>query len=579
MNSFLTVEDVNTAFANHKNYSWFEIDTAKISDTEDFQEVQYDFVTVSRVTSSEDILYSFQIDSDLWTKGYYVLDKNGNYINQNVYFYSSNTILFDATDTSLTSIRLFLYCGNEKYNSLTRFYIVGLTENMSLTLEEMHQPQEYRQYNLSSKEEITTLLYEITEGLNKITPSFLWINLLKSDFQFNCTQQLTIGKVNTVKLGSNLKYKPNGAMIGEYVPHISVVYNGETIPVTWKSSENDYCFNLDLSDKRNIGNIRFKVIVEGNKVVNSTETEVILTSTYQEVSSFAELKQICKKESTQIISVTDIDFAGSIQVTHPIKIIGDNTTFNMNNTSFILNERVEFIVENVWFYNGNPAIIQASNSKVTLDNCDFINCTSSAYNGMGSCILCDIDIENLSATNDFETNLIECNFTNNQSCILHSGQLTVDKCRYHNTNIDYANIHNVAFLHQTDGNAVITNSIFDIDYDTDDFCSDEINIGFAQCLVKCGETASINGANYIDLGADNTLPLFTQTIDNQAHLFAKYYYPQAETCVYSSPVQNYENKACCHTVSGVDWIFKNNVQITRVDWNSQNTKRTINWEE
>ena len=63
-------------------------------------------------------------------------------------------------------------------------------------------------------------------------------------------------------------------MVGDYETKLSVLYNGETIPVVWNESVNDYTFDLDLSDKINEGKVRFKVIVETNEVLNYSENDV-----------------------------------------------------------------------------------------------------------------------------------------------------------------------------------------------------------------------------------------------------------------------------------------------------------------
>ena len=566
--SILTVEEVNTTLFREQKCFWYEIDTSKISTTENFTDVPYDFVKVTRETQNSNYAYLFKIDNDYWTNGYYVLKSNGEYYTGDAQIIDGKLVFVLPED----SIRLFLYIGNYKY-TVSQYtpsnhikYLIP-NNNYSLTLKQLGQYQTVTVVNLATGG-TETHHKKLTVGVYPplaMHCECINVNLVKSDFQFNCTQQLTVGKVNRVALGTNSDYKPNGSMIGTNTPTITIEYDGETIPAEWDYTRNDYCFDIDLTNKRSIGKIRFKVNIESNKVINASETTVVLQCNYQNVSNFDELVSACARKGNEIINVTaDINFSNDIQVVHPIKIIGDNVTFNMNSHSIILNEGIQFDAENISFNVGDIAILQKNNSKVTLTNCNFTNCTSSNYNDLGSCILCDTDMENLDNPNDFETILNNCTFTNNTSCILHNGQLTIDKSQFTNNDTDYANINNVAFLYQTDGDAVITNSNFDIDYDTDDFCSNQQNIGFAQCILKCGETATINGASYVELGDNNTLPFFTQTFNNQAHLFAKYYYPQIESCVYSQAIDNYENKSCCHCVSGVDWAFKNNVQITRV---------------
>jgi hypothetical protein len=262
-----------------------------------------------------------------------------------------------------------------------------------------------------------------------------------------------------------------------------------------------------------------------------------------------------------------------------LKIIGNNQVLDFDSTGGFIVYDCSFSIENLKILNGNTSIRQRDNSKVNLVNVTFENCISQNYNNLGSCIFCENDVENLEIENDFETILDNCNFKNNTNCIFHGGQLTVNNCRLHNTDLEYADKDNVAFLYQTDGNAIIKGSLFDLDYTENTLCSNQSNIGLAQALVLCGETAIINNADYEMLRNDDSLPFYDVPYSNQTHLFAKYYYPQLETCVYSSPILNREDKNCCHAVTDLDWVFKNNTQITRADSDAENEIRKIVWED
>ncbi|MBR0471077.1 MAG: hypothetical protein IJI98_00080, partial [Methanosphaera sp.] len=246
---------------------------------------------------------------------------------------------------------------------------------------------------------------------------------------------------------------------------------------------------------------------------------------------------------------------------------------------YIIIEGVKFIFDNIYFVNGYTAITQKKVKEFILENCSFTNCQSTNYNNLGSCIYCDVDIESLNNPNDFITVIDNCTFIDNQNCILSGGRLTVTNSRLHNTDVDYIDKHNVAFLYQTDGNATLKYNIFDLDYDTDELCSNEQNIGFAQALIQIGTTARVNGATSTQLLEDNKLPFSDNVYQNASHIFAKYYYPQIESCVYTSPILDKEDKAVCYVVTGENWIWKQNVQVTRASWDSQNEIRKITWED
>ena len=94
-------------------------------------------------------------------------------------------------------------------------------------------------------------------------------------------------------------------------------------------------------------------------------------------------------------------------------------------------------------------------------------------------------------------------------------------------------------------------------------------------MKRIGETAQINSDSHKNY-TDN---ISTFTNNNQCHLFVKYYYPKIESCVYSSPVIGKENKALCYSASGVNWVFKENIRVTRASSNNENTNQPFNWED
>ena len=86
MSGFLTVEDINGVnFRDGLNSYFHEIDTALISDTTDFTDVNYDFVKVSRVSRQNGYTYTFKVYNADWTGGYYFRDADGRYIYNNLW--------------------------------------------------------------------------------------------------------------------------------------------------------------------------------------------------------------------------------------------------------------------------------------------------------------------------------------------------------------------------------------------------------------------------------------------------------------------------------------------------------------
>ena len=569
MNNFLTVEDANTLIYDNQEYWMHEIDIGKITTgNEDFTDVHYDFCRITREfddsRSEMKYLFTIKVDHSAWTGGVHI-NKSPNGL--------SSITGGCKIECAHYNIKLKLYMGPSWFGVSPLLFSL-LSNSFSLNLKQLKSTK-HIEYTYADGSSYFDQYVILNKGYNLIKHAglrvgYVYVNLLKTDFLFNCTDSLVVGRVNKVCLGADTDYKPNGDFVGEYTPIIRVEYNNKELPVYFDESVNDYVFNLDLSDKKAPQKVRFKVNVETNDVLNNSVTPVVLDADYEVISTYEDLLSACGNGGASSIRLgADITLTSSIIVTHSIKILGDNNTLNLNSEGFVIKEDITFKAENTIFDNGNIAIKQSKNSSVELTGCTFNNCT-----GFGSCITCDIDYDSLSVEDDFKTTLTNCLFTNNNLCIVHSGELTVTGCKYHNTDADYIDKDDVAFLYQFDGEANIKNSIFDIDYDTDSLCSNEENIGFAQALLQCGVTAKINGANAIDLKQNDNLP-FTS---NASHIFAKYYYPQLETCIYTSPILGKEDQAVCYCVSNENWIYKQNVQVTIADSQNENRHRTIIWE-
>lgn len=583
--SFLTVEDVNSVQYGNQGFYWVEIDTSKISTESDFTDVKYDFCEVSRETNTSTTPitynYTFKIAHSQWTKGFYVLRINGNAANPMTFTVSGDTLSFASTQSA---IRLFLYMGPIAYDNGIQFdYRLSngpLGRSVwNFTYRELNTPHRVDFMDITGSN-VMYKNYNLVKGYNSLTdqltpPSpigYVLVNLIKSNFGFNCNQTLKLGKINRVALGTLTDYQPNGAMMGAYTPTITVEYKGETIPVEYDTD--DYYFNLDLTDITEPKRIKFKVKVEANEVLNESETSITLQADYDEITTFNNFKSSCETTGNDIIKLSnDITSTSTITINHDILIIGDDNTLDLDSNNIIISDNATVKIQDLNITNGDIAILQKEGSTLELTNCTFTNCTSTDNNGLGSCISCDIDYESIANPNDFTTIIDNCLFTNNHNCILHGGQLQINNSRYHNTDLTYHDKGNSAFLYQTDGTATITGSVFDIDYTATTLCTNEENIGYGQALLMFGETAIINNQTVNDVKANDKLQFFTD-YNNRSHIYAKYYYPQIEACVYSSPATGKEDQCIAWAISGVNYIFRTNLQITR---NNPNETRKITW--
>ena len=579
MMSFLTVEDVNGTLLKYGDIGvLYELNTSNITDTDvDYTDVQYDFVKVSRIKSGSTYTFTFEVVNSAWNGKYAFFHTNRVYIYAGSYQNSKITI-----DGNFKDVILMLYC-----NHINTTFSAGqiqtipstFNQNVKKTLEYYPHTEYIEKYVLTTG---YTTYGQITRkpgvfdfyGSGSDMHSYYVGRLLKTDFTFNCNQNLTIGKVNTIQLGTGTKYKPGGALVGNYTTNISVSYNEEVIDVSWDSGVNDYVFNLDLTNIAEPGKVKFKVIVEGNEVLNHTEIEIGLDADYETITTFNNLKSALEGDVVIIKLGANLTASSSVTISHDVLILGNSKSINLNGYNITVNGGIHANIQDLSLTGGDTSILQKETSTLEMTNCTFTNATSTSYNGLGSCICCDLDYESLENPNDFTTILTDCTFTNNHNCILHGGELTVTNCRYHNTDLTYVDTGNPAFLYQSDGTAIITSSIFDIDYTATTLCSNNKNIGYAQALIIFGEDAVINNQTSTEVQDNNLLAFFDQPYNNQSHIYAKYYYPQISSCVYTSPVPNRENKCIAWAVSGVDWVFKTNLQITT---SNPNETRKITW--
>lgn len=607
MTGFLTIEDANTANLDLIN-EFYLVDTSVFTDAT-YSNQMYDFIKISKSKSGDTRTYDLKIQNNLWTGGFYCTDSDNEYLSDITYNYDSTTEILSIS-CEYDDIKVFLY--------LCDFADSFNLDLMSLKFEEdmrMIPSPYYLNHRIAFQYEINDIADFGHEGLN-----VYWVNnegelifydyveftnqdgeplteydthkyIIVSDSVAGVSAVLLSAYTGDVTLENilylkvfSLKTAPEVAING------SDLYLGELNTINLGSNEltgyllfngvksmiyeenNNYYVDLDLKEYQH-NHVNFQLVLSENSIYKASVLDYNFHLDYRSINTAFDFVEMITSENNVVSVGSDITLTDDIVVTAPLKIIGNNHSIDLNGHSFILSEGVSFSAENVSFNVGDPAIIQGRNSKVNLDNVTFTNCTCSDYNNQGACILCDIDISSLDVADDYITTLTNCTFIDNHSCIVHGGELTLKNCKYHNTDLAYSDKNNVAFLYQVDGSADISGSVFDIDYTGTDYCINSESIGFAQALVKIGETASINGYNHNDF-INNRFEF-----NNLCHLFCRYYYPKISSCVYSSPVPGKNAEAYCYTASKVNWVFKHNVQVTRADSGNENTYNSINWED
>ena len=549
--TFNTVEDVNGTQFDNQGFWWHCIDTSKISTTSDFTDTKYDFCRISRKTIDEGNYkyeYTIKIDNPLFAHGHFELSLEGLYINS---FSSSQQIGdFKVWVENYPAIKIYLYMGHLQVDTSVRKMNYRLVDNtMFLNLKEINNSVPVRYVNVISNS-MGTKYCDLIEGYNLITGTggeiygYVLAKLLKTDFQFDCNQSLTVGEVNTVQLGTLTDYKPNGDLVGDYATKLSVLYDNKTSPVVWNSQLNDYTFDLDLTDKTDEGKVRFKVIVETNDVLNHSETDVVLNANFETIDTLAKLTNLFRFGGTGRLS-SNLTLTNDLTLSKSVNLIGNDCSIDMASHKLVIPSDLTFKAQSVGFNNGVNTLQQEPNSTVELTDCSFTACT-----GFGSVIDCQVDLASLDETDDFNTKLTNCNIVDCDMAILHGGKLEVTGC---NVQGKISNKNYPYFLYQTDGNATILNSEFSL---TDETVYD-YDLEFNTCIFTCGETATINGYSHTELQQNNRSAFF-DTQRNTSTIDVKYYYSLIEDTVHLQ-----SNKGFCHSVSGVDYVYKTNITLTR----------------
>ena len=553
--SFLTLEDVNTALYSNQGFWWHEIDTSGIDTAGDKEyDIKLDFCKITKETIKIDNTSSWKwtiiIDNDLWAKGYYSLLRGNNY----QFTVTGNKIeIIKPYMHNPTILKIWLYMGFLEVSE-PLMYREGLVDtSLDLYLNELGQSHslpciDHESGNLFYHSAILDKGYNEIKfegsGHQEYSLGFLLVNLLKTDFKFQCEQSLIVGKVNKVSLGTDSEYKPEGDMIGEYTPSIRVLYNDETLPVTYDNTLNDYTFDLDLTEETTEHKIHLKVLIDSNEVLNSTSTNVTLQSSFETINTLQKPEHLFSVGGVGRLG-SDLTLTDDLTVTKDVYLIGNEHTISMDGHKIIVPSDKIFKAEQTTFTNGENTIQQNEASKVELTQCTFTDCT-----GLGSVIDCQIDVTSLDNPTDFETILTKCTLNNNDMCILHGGNLTVTDSTINGKISDDKYPY---FLYQTDGEAHITGTVFNLTHNT----QITTDIGYNSCIFTIGETANINYGDHKEYSQNNVTG-FLENSRNISIINVTYYYPPIEDYV-----TLHSNKGYCHSVSNVDFVFKTNVQLTR----------------
>ena len=536
----MTVEDYNSN--NDFINEFYQLDTSDI-DTDEFNNVLYDFCIVSHSISGDTHTFTFEVVNSLWDGGYTVVKKNPPYLVDFTAEYSDG-IIFIETDED--SILLFLHlCDYTSFEFKEQKYIAkyytgpvgqwyvefaGL-DNTTVVTTVPTRLNSTGVHTVTSTQygdvQVLVLGYKETFPVNQNTPAF-------------SPAVLNVGSENKVYFNTT-HWDGDTDYLDAYV-----VYNGVTTPVLVDNAPVDpyFCcyFIADLSDKLDDNPVDFKLVVNETSKINSSTYDFKLPCSYPVATSFSELKSLINTGFNVIRVDGEITFSSDLIISHDVYLIGDDDVeVDLNSYSILLNEcNVRF--DNISFSDGNPCLIQTPGSNLTCNNCSFSNCSiRDEYKGS---VLSTLDGENI--VTSFNT----CSILNCPHSIYHCGSLTIHDMRWTQDNTTNIDTDYSIFLTTYDGNTNITQSKFNytIEYNAD--------LKFAISLIGLSEETILNGILGEKLKQNNTIPILNNTSNTNVT------YIHNENTITTEAL--IDNKNLCHTIINEDTIYKNNLNIRRV---------------
>ena len=624
MTPFITLEDINSTFLKYGHVNSFhECDTSKLNKTGLYTNITYDFLKISKTSTG----FEFQIENNLWSGGYYLLDNDGEYFipEDATCTWNDDTPTITVT-TSEENVTLVLYLTSlydEFYFEVLKWRPVKLEQYnyTPATANPIHEEILDLRGLLSPGDTFTA--NNITDGQHTET-----LKVIEENDKLYLTTDSTVDSIGIFKFRSNssngylyysrfmeskiIEITPNVESItlgkinkiyfnlsGTTIQNVkgTVTYNGITTDLQQDSE--GYYINIDLTNIYDIDHLTITLDLHQNNMIAEASYRFRFDCNYPIVTTATELINYVRDKNVGFIQVNNNitlpEIIGGLKVDTDLTIIGNpnseipqvitmNGYFNITGDVTVNFKGLKFIAGNNSVGN---CFIQEVNSTLNLTNCHFEHFIAHNTDLTGSIVYCKTDFDNITVDDDFRTTITGCFFKNNSNCILHGGQLLVEDCKFLHNDLNYVtgnltdwkNI-NSAFLYQVDGDAAIRNSIFDIDYGEDtSLCDNQINISHAQSLVTCGLNATINGAGYEQLSEDNSLPFFNAPYSNQAHIYAQYYYSDINACVVVSPEHGREDKSLCYCRSGEEYIYKQGAKLTRKEWDTDNKNHKIIWDE
>lgn len=556
--SFLTVEDINTALLKYEKINlWHHIQI-----NQGVGHYYYDFIDCSTTKSNNTYTHWIRVNNALWTGRFYLSAGDRSYT-----VVDNDTIQITTTKPVLD---IYFQIGGYhtgKKVSYVPFRILDIeqefyTQNKPLDirfkLETAINSFDVTYLGWDWEEKITVNINDNYLNLHiednrlishlKISESGnaddYYVIQIKQDKSINAlfpvNQDLILGEINTV----------NFIYVGDdETPPISRFEIICDYPV---SDITENSFKLDLTDKFDTNNVQIKYKINDNVTYDCIPFEKDYTVKYNNVSDVTGLNSFFDKQGRVLTVSNEITLNKSLYVYNDMVITGENAVIDCNGYNIIVNG--ELTIDGVTFRNSPRVFIQNNNSKLTITNCTF---TGNGFGvNVGGVVFC-----NYSDENNIQTVISNSRFINNNSCIFHTGELTVMDC-YFEVNDEFKHeeidVNNVFGIYQTSGELKFNNNEVYFDLTNDYYTINKINIGFKQSILNIGESAIVNGNSIDKLLVNNNT--FLQ--NNKITTISKYYRDDVSSNVTINPV-NTSNSNYLWIIENYDYIFRTNTEITR----------------
>ena len=556
--SFLTVEDVNTALLKYEKINLWQ----HIQINQGVGHYYYDFIDCNTTKSNDVYTHLIKVNNELWTGRFYLSVGNWNYtvVDNNTIQITTNEPVLDIYFQigGYTTTRKVCYLPFRILDIEQEFYTLNKPLDFHFKLETainyfdvayggwdweeiitVNVNDNYLNLHIEDNRLISYL--KISEKGN--ADDFCLINI-KQDKSINAlfpvNQDLILGEINTV----------NFLYVGDDetppVNRFEIICDYPVSDITGNS------FKLDLSNKFDTNNVQIKYKLTDDVDYDCIPFEKEYSVKYNTVSDVTGLNSFFDKQGKVLTVSNEITLNKSLYVYNDMVITGENAVIDCNGYNIIVDG--ELTIDGVTFRNSPRIFIQNNNSKLTIKNCTF---TGNGFGvNVGGVVFC-----NYSDENNIQTVISNSRFINNNSCIFHTGELTVMDC-YFEVNDEFKheeiNVNNVFGIYQTSGELKFNNNEVYFDLTNNYYTVNKINIGFKQAILNIGESAIVNGSSTDKLLVNNNT--FLQT--NKITTTSKYYRDDVSSNVTVTSV-NTSNSNYLWIIENYDYIFRTNTEINR----------------